>query len=234
MSLEEIKSLEGKSLSQLEDEVGRQIRLYKKETKAIRESDDPAMTVEGKQDYEIGKVRKVLESNIQALEQQYQKQGQEIIEELEEEAALSAIAPSQSDKETVSGIAEDFLYSLTMTGVEAEKLAEIGKLSAKIAHMSDEKKVVLRRRLPAIMQQMKDESQSVQRKLRSMGQGLADIKTEAELTLEAAKQDISSGGTSEYRTLLIAERISAERRREWESPGDNISGKKFEVEYKSI
>src|SRR5699024_1006280 len=148
--------------------------------------------------------------------------------------ALSAVNPSQSDKETVSGIAEDFLYSLTMAAGEAEKLAEIGKLSAKIAHMSDEKKVALRRRLPAIMQQSKDESQAVQRKLRSMGQGLSDIKTESELTLEAAKQDISSGCTSEYRTMLIAERANAERRREWETPGDNISDKKFEVGYKSI
>lgn len=232
MSLEEIKGLERKSLQHLEDEVSRQVRLYKRETQKIRESDDPVMNTPGKKDYEIGQIRRTFEKNINTIEQQYQVQGQREIEELEQQAALSYIKPSQSDKELVENITDDFLFSFSMAVGDSEKLEDVSKFERSINSMSQEQKVALRRRLPQIMKQLEGDSGGVRRKMQGIGQSLSEIKTEEEGALKLLKQDVASGGLSEYRTLLAAEKVNANRRKQWESSGDTLSGLDFEVEYK--
>lgn len=232
--MEELKGLEnGYSLDRLQEEVGSQIKQYKKEVKRIQESDDPIMNTLGKKEYETKNIRKVFEDNIKKIESQYKAQGQEEIKELEQEAKLSHFKPSQSDQELVDNITEDFVFDLFMKTGD-EKQAIVSDLSDKIGEMSATQKVALRRKLPQLMQQLKDEPRAVQRKLRSVGHSLSDIRTEEEAALELLKQDVASGGTAEYRTLLIAERANAERRKQWEGPGDTLPSTKFEVEYKSI
>lgn len=209
--LEMIKQqdVKGNSMEQLEKMAGDQVGRYKKAVEKIKNDDNPMMTQEVK-DYEAAQQRKILDDNMKVIRSAYQKIGQSNIAELERDAALTTIKPTEKDKELVEEIAEDTKSNLAMAIGDTSKSEAITKLKHQVGYMTNTQKVALKRKMPELLSQA--DSDKTKQDLRTIGYGLSGIKTESEGALELMKRDVASGVGLEYDHMKLAEQVGKERR----------------------
>jgi len=232
--MEKLDLSKGYSLQSLENEVGRQIRQYKKERKQIKESKEPRLLIDGQKDYEIKQLRDIFEKNIAEIDKKYRELGNELIEEQEQVAQKSQFIPTQSVREKIDAIADDFTFFYMTSNDETEKRASVSELSEKVKQMTYDEKGYFRRKMPEIIKLVNDDSVSIKGILRGIAGELKDVKTEEEAGLELLKQNVNSGPLTEYKVLLAAEAANERSRRRWEGQGGTLSPSYNEVEYKPL
>lgn len=207
MTLKEIKEgeLNKQSLKTLQELADRQVKEYRKAKNKINSEEDPTYTEE-KKEFEVSKQRQILDKNIETIEKTYQDLGNEHIAELERDAALNIIEPSKSDRDLAAGLIDEAKFHVAMAYTDAAKQEAVGDLNNKIQHLDTKQQVALRNRLPELLSQAGEGMDGTQRKIRNIGNGLSEIRTEEQAALEFLKREVAGGAAKEYRNMKIAEK----------------------------
>lgn len=232
MEIIDLKNGKGHSLATLETEVKHQLLQFKKEKKAIQESDEPRLQVNGQKAWEIDRLKRTLDENIKAVDELYREMGNELIAEQEQKIAASYVKPSQSDKELAESIRDEFIFNVSMQTTDDGMSEEIRKVQKRIDSLNDGQKIAFKSEFPAMLSKVDDGR--MQHKLRTAGHALKSVQTEDEAALGKLKEAVRSGASTPYRMELIAQQAMTKSAREKASAGDTIPLYRYETEYKSL
>lgn len=133
-------------INEYETKINNEWDKYKAQIKAIQESQDPAMMIHGKKEFEIAELKDQREKAIRLLRRDYELKRVELLEEAKAEQLLSTTKYSAADEELAKTIVERFeldsmvdyadsknVLDETIELLDIEPLAAMKKLVSRIA-----------------------------------------------------------------------------------------------------
>jgi hypothetical protein len=187
---------------QLTKEVDTAVSKFRKGVDKIKNSPNPYYSDVEVQNYEIGKLKADLESQVAEINAKYKEKAEELLANAERQAATSYFKPSMSDKEFVGSVLDDFTASIALAYSDSDKAKAFSALEARFEHMTPEQLYAVKSKLPSVLQAVKDDEFSV-KQLRGVNSTLSNLRTHEQESLDEAKALELSSPDGAFRRLKM-------------------------------
>ena len=120
----DVVKIDDSLINEYETKINNKWDEYKAQIKAIQDSQDPAMMIHGKKEFEIAELKEEREKAIRMLRREYELKRVELLEEAKAEQLLSTTKYSAADEELAKTIVERFEIDSMVDYAEAKNVLD--------------------------------------------------------------------------------------------------------------
>ena len=191
---------------QLTREVDQAVAKFRKGVEKIENSPNPYYREQAVKDFEIGKLKAELETQVADINAKYREQSEELLEQAKCDAAFSYFKPSPADKEFTGAILDEFTSDLAFARKKEEKIGAVRALEERFDHLTETQLFAVKSKLPQELQSVSGDEFAVG-ELKRINGALSNLRTEEQEALEEAKTIALSTPDTAYRRLKMTHKV---------------------------
>lgn len=189
-------------MEQYQKLVEQEVKRFRGEVEKMQRSENPYFHDKSVLSYEIKQRREVLEKNVKEINDKFNAEIEQAIEQAEPVAAKSYFKPSETDKRLVDEYVSEFLADAKLGYTEKEKLDAFERFEHKLGYLDENGLHEVRRRLPEIADKLGSDD-PLQKRLRSMNATFRELRTAEQMKLDELKEQKINGVDSVFRRLRL-------------------------------